>query len=216
MENLFKINKKTIYRVIIFHLIFTLSLVIPCKSFKNQKKQSLIVNDIVIKPKTRPLKTKQATTKKEPKAIHNKNIQKSEIKKTPIDKTKYLDLLNKLEKQITNLDTNNPSIKQVDLIVPKKIKILKDTDSTSCNDICKFKQMLIKKLQDNLKLPEYGQVKISFIIHPDGSITDISILDSKSEMNQNYLKNSLSKLSFKNMENKLHQKQKLILVFKND
>jgi len=230
-SNLFKIKKKTIYRVISFHLILILMLVIPFRSFKKQKKQSLIVNDIIVRaePKSKQTFIKKAPVQKNiqrPSTVKKPPILKPEIKKpqemirkNPIDQKKYVDLLDKLEKQINNLDAKKQTIKKTDLLVPKKVKVLdvdKKIEREALGNFSNFKQILVKKLQDNLKLPEYGEVKVCFILHPNGEITDILILESKSEINQSYLKNSLSKLSFKNMEKVFNQKQKLVVIFKND
>lgn len=227
-KNLFKINKKTIYRVVIFHMIVILCLVIPFRSFKKQKKQSLIVNNIILKPEIKPIPKqtfiKRAPIKKAPTRpvqVKKTPIQKKPpVKKAvPIDKKKYLSLLDKLEKQINNLDEKKEIIIKSELTIPKKIKTLsldKQIENVSFDNFSKFQQILVKELQNNLNLPEYGEVKVSFIIHPEGKITDVLILDSKSEINQSYLKNSLSELLFKNMEKVFQEKQKLIVIFKND
>ncbi|NGX44218.1 MAG: hypothetical protein K1060chlam3_00383 [Candidatus Anoxychlamydiales bacterium] len=221
--NLFKINKKTIYRVILFHIIVILCLVIPFRSLKKQKKQSLIINNIILKPEIKPI-AKQTFIKKAPTRpipVKKTPIQKKTAlkKAAPIDNQKYLSLLDKLEKQINDLDDKKEIIKTSDLRIPKKVKPLsfdQKIEEASFDNFSKFKQILVKELQDNLNLPEYGEVRISFIIHPEGKITDVLILDSKSEINQSYLKNSLYEISFKNMEKVFQEKQKLIVIFKND
>ncbi|NGX48519.1 MAG: hypothetical protein K940chlam5_00105 [Candidatus Anoxychlamydiales bacterium] len=226
--NLFNINKKTIYRVVTFHFIVILCLVIPFRSFKKQKKQSLVVNNIILKPEIKPIPKqtfiKRAPIKKSPTRpipVKKAPIQKkTPLKKAvPIDKQKYLSLLDKLEKQIKSLDDKKEIIKKSDLRIPKKVKTLsldQKIETASFDNFSKFKQILVKELQDNLNLPEYGEVRVSFIIHPEGKITDVLILDSKSEINQSYLKNSLSEISFKNMEKVFQEKKKLIVIFKND
>lgn len=220
--DLFKISKKTIYRVIAFHFVIILLTIIPFKSFNKPKKSHLIVNDIIVKhdPKPKMVSIKKAPIKKiiqqpinqkKPPPIAKKNHQ-SIIQKN--------DLLQQLEKQIKTLRKPEDKIcTQKELVVPKKIKTInidKKINNESLNSSSTFKEILIKALQENLKFPEYGEVKVSFIIHPDGKITDISILDYKSEINQNYLKNSLSEISFKNMDKMFPEKQKLIVIFKND
>jgi len=182
-KNLFKINKKTIYRVVIFHIIVILCLVIPFRSFKKQKKQSLIVNNIILKPEIKPIPKqtfiKRAPIKKAPTRpvqVKKTPIQKKPpVKKAvPIDKKKYLSLLDKLEKQINNLDEKKEIIIKSELTIPKKIKTLsldKQIENVSFDNFSKFQQILVKELQDNLNLPEYGEVKVSFIIHPEGKIT---------------------------------------------
>lgn len=229
-KSLFKINKKTIYRVITFHLVLILLFIIPFSSFKKQKKQNLIVETIILKPEVKPLpKPKQTFVKKvpvrksPPRPLPVKKAPPPKkpiaVKKAPMDKTKYLSLLDKLEKQINTLSKKKEIIKTTDLKIPKGVKILdidKKIENVPIDNFSKFKQILVKELQDNLSLPEYGEVKVSFTILPSGKITDVLILDSKSEINQSYLKNSLSELSFNNMEKIFNEKQKLIVIFKND
>ena len=169
-NNIFKINKKTIYRVIIFHFIVILCLVIPFRSFKKQKKQSLIVNNIVleIKPTPKPKQTfikkapiRQAPTR--PTAVKKAPIQKkTPLKKAaPIDNQKYLSLLDKLEKQIKSLDDKKEIIKKSDLRIPKKVKTLnldQKIENASFDNFSKFKQILVKELQDSLNRSEERRV----------------------------------------------------------
>lgn len=214
-QNIFKINKKTIYRVIAFHLFVVIAFAIPYKSLKKEKKNTLVVKNITV-----PRQIQQRVVHKKPILKKTTPIAAKRIvlqKKAPISSEKKT-LISKLENQINALDkkTTNTSQKK-ELLVPNKIKSLElDKKVSNQNSVSDFKQLLVKKLQENLKLPEYGKVKVSFIIHPSGKISDIVILDYQSEKNQNYLNNSLCELQFK-IEGKMFlEKQKFVVIFKNE
>jgi len=224
--NLFNIKKKTIYKVVLFHFVFILIFSLQVKSFKTPVKKDLIVNNIIIEKtieKPKKIIQKQAPLKKPVKKITKaaqKKTPKPSTQKTPIPKDKYDKLLDRLEQQIQNLDNSSPTIvRNKELKVPDSIKSLKIDDQMQTiakDNPSKLKELLVKELQDNLKLPEYGEVKVEFTIHPNGIISDIVIKDYKSHKNQNYLKNSLSELSFKNINELFNDPQKFIVIFKNE
>lgn len=67
-------------------------------------------------------------------------------------------------------------------------------------------------LKDLLILPEIGDVKVLVCINKQGYVESIEILESKSQKNQDFLKNRLSEISFP----WLNEETKLTLVFRND
>lgn len=58
-----------------------------------------------------------------------------------------------------------------------------------------FKGVLIDFFKRELKLPDYGDVKIKMKINESGNISDISVLSSKNKKNEEYLKSTLLKMS---------------------
>ncbi len=258
-NNLYNINKKIIYKVIIFHFIFILFLSFQFKSFKKNKKQNIIVNNIIETPLPKELSLSKESfqlnqtlqskepipkekiiekhpTKKidKPKVIPQKKTSTSTVKKTEVKKiaqkpiskkTTYETLITTLEKQINEIDTSqeidNSQIEisdQKDLLIPKNIKTLNIDKiiENAQNQPSKINELLIKELQENLNLPEYGEVKVSFTILPSGEIKDVVILEYKSNENQKYLKNSLCELSFKSIKKMFDEPQKFIVIFKNE
>jgi len=215
--NLYSINKKTIYKVIIFHFIFILFLSLQFKTPKQNKKNKLIVNNIIEKTAYKQKIIKNIN----PKIIPQKNPTNSTPpKKTIAKNNNYENLINKLEKQIKDLDKSQITFSnETKILIPKKIKelnidkIIKNTKEESSS---KLKELLIKELQQNLKLPEFGEVKVSFMIYPTGEIKDIIILEHQSNENQKYLKNSLSELLFKSINKMFDEPQKFIVIFKNE
>jgi len=232
LNNLFKINKKTIFKVIIFHFAIILILALHINKKKISKKKALTINQITLAPKIEPktIALKKPIIKNQPKPSKQKKIEPkvSNTSKQNLEKTKeprqYENLINKLEKQIKNLEKPSLEIKknqdlkipQKKLIIPKITEETIDTASDLDDKEMLFKEFLVKKMQENLKLPEYGEVKISFIIHPNGQITDIEILDYQSFKNQSYLKNKLNDLSLDNINNKITSSKKFVVVFKNE
>jgi len=215
-SNIFKISKKTIKRVIIFHVVVIIAISIPYKSFKKEKKNNLTVNNITVQREITPKITQRPQLKKPVVQKVSKPVLKQANNKASATKNT---LINKLENQIQNLDKTKTTItKKNDLLVPKNIKSI-DIDKKIINETkntTDFKQLLVNELQSNLKLLEYGDVKVSFIIHPSGEITDIVILNSQSDINQKYLKNNLPQIQFKNVNKMFVEKQKLIVTFKNE
>lgn len=220
IPDLFKIKKKTIHKVIIFHIIFILVLAFQFKSSKIHKKKNLVVNNVIV-PKN-PQKTiiqKKPTPKPLLKPIARKSYSPT-IKKDIQKIEKKASLISALEKQIKTLEKKEEkSSSKNDLLIPKNVKkidIDKLLDIVQKNDSNNYKELLVKELQNNLNLPEYGAVKVSLKIHPTGEISDIVILDSQSEKNQRYLKNSLIEISFKSINKMFDDTQEFTVTFKNE
>lgn len=268
LSNLYKIKKKTICRVIIFHVIFILFLSLQRKSLNHKKKQKILINTVIEKPIAAPateqtpiqekfIIVKEEKTFKEtprlkipitekktaikyidkPKEASRKkaadNTKKAQQKKIIPKSDNFENLINKLEKQINQID--NPKIATADqnlsgalkvkaseetgLLVPKSIKTLNIDNKIpdiETAPLWEIKELIIRELRDNLNLPEYGEVKVSFTIFPDGEIKDVAVLRYKSDLNQKYLKNSLSELSFKSIKRMFNEPQKFIVIFKNE
>lgn len=251
-NNLYKISKKTIYRVLIAHSIFIILLAIQFHSFKKNKPHKLIVNHVIetpkeiftqkdvvvknstvkakdtlaVKPKIKDKKIppKKAETPKkislnkinEKKPVDTKQIEKKEITKS----NNYESLITTLEKQINEIDSRKVSQStKEELIIPKNIKSLnvdKIIENIDYQSPATLKDLLVKELQENLNLPEYGAVKVSFMVLPNGEIQDVQILDHESYENQKYLKNSLSELSFTSIKKMFNEPQKFIVIFRNE
>jgi hypothetical protein len=72
--------------------------------------------------------------------------------------------------------------------------------------------MVASYLKDLLILPEIGDVKVHLVINKQGVVEEVEILESKSQKNQDFLKNRLSEIAFP----WLNEETKLTLVFRND
>ncbi len=59
-----------------------------------------------------------------------------------------------------------------------------------------YTEILIAFLQDQLDLPEYGEVKVRFEIDPKGQLSHLEILESQNRKNGEFLKTRLPELYF--------------------
>jgi outer membrane biosynthesis protein TonB len=230
-KDIYKIRKKTIYKVILFHILL-IGIISIDFNFSNTKVKKFAVKTIIVKPEIKPQKAsgeksgqkiaakKQAPIKNQI-ANQEKKIIKKEVKKTAsLIPNK---LLNDLEKSLSKLDKNEKKevkkeVKKEDLYIPKEIKKanfdIKPTENKNLE--FNFSNVLIQELKENLILPEYGEVKVSFTISSIGKIENIEIIEYKSEKNKSYLKNNLAKLQLKCLSKLDNMKQNYIVVFKND
>ena len=231
IPDLFKIKKKTINKVVLFHFIFIAILALQLRTSKSFPKK-LSINHVTIKDPSAPPLKKQIVQKKiapplkKPPPLKRPSVS---IKKDSQKKfEKKASLITTLEKQLQTLDKNQRDYEiNKELKIPKNVKNLKNINIDhlinqntkgnldNINDKNNIKMLLVKELQDNLHLPEYGEVKVSFNIHPSGQIADVEIIDSQSDKNQKYLKNSLLELSFKSINKMFDQTQQFIVIFKN-
>jgi hypothetical protein len=227
-KDIYKISKKTIYKVVVFHILLIGIISIDFKS-SNKKIKSLTVKNIIVEPQIKQkgavqtkIVNKQAPIKKQAakqEVKQEKKIVKKDIKKTaaPIPNK----LLENLEKSLAKLDANEKKeVHKEDLYIPKEIKKvdfdIKPIESRNENSDFNFSAVLIKELKENLILPEYGSVKVVFSINSIGKIYDVEILEYKSEKNKSYLKNNLPKLQLKCLQSLDKMKQNYIAVFKNE
>jgi outer membrane biosynthesis protein TonB len=225
-RNFFKTSKKTIYRVIVFHIFLIMLMLVPFHRLKKNKKTKLVVNEVFIKKqiekKIEPKKTFVKSNIKKPSLQQPTN--KSSQKKPSISKSKTFEkpkisneLIQKLESQINFLNEKKVDFKKDNLLIPKKIKIepsFKDVTISNDTDL-KFKELVIQELKKNLNLLEFGEVKASFTILPSGKVTDVVILDSKSKKNENYLKNTLLGIEL-GIKSDIKKEQKFIVTFTNE
>ncbi|MBN2480049.1 MAG: hypothetical protein JXA94_07460 [Parachlamydiales bacterium] len=227
--DVFKIKKKTIYKVIAFHFLMILLLAIHGSLSFKKKQKHISVNTVVIKEKPKIIEKKQKTVAVNPKKniaplkkqiiskIEKPISKKPKLIKNPLPSNNIID---KLEKQLSKLDEAPKNIKKTQsLSIPESIKSLKAEELkniSSDQKTLKYKELLVQELQENLSLPEYGEVKVSFNINIEGRVCDVAVLNSKSQNNQNYLKNSLPELQFSWFKQIFDKEQNFIVIFKND
>lgn len=109
----------------------------------------------------------------------------------PVDKKKPL-----LYEVAARLETLREQAKQTrtPLTLPSKIQskakiALSKIDPT-------YGELLIAYLQNELDLPEYGEVKVKIEIDRFGTLVDCEIVEAKSRKNAEFLKNRLPELAF--------------------
>ncbi|NGX56774.1 MAG: hypothetical protein K1060chlam5_01020 [Candidatus Anoxychlamydiales bacterium] len=214
-NNIYKTNKKLIYKIFFFHILFIALISINFKS-SSKNPINLTVKNITVKPTIlqKTITKKKVISKKIIKATPQKkinNIAKKTESKIPNK------LIESLEKSISKLDqVETNSINKIELSIPKKIIKSTPIQDFNKNIDYNFSNLLIFELKENLKFPEFGEVKVKFSINSTGNIYNVEILDYKSEKNKIYLKNSLPKIQLKCLNNIDKIKENYIVVFKNE
>ena len=207
-------KNKTVVKVTAVHFIFIFALLFQGINFSKPKKNNISVRTISINEPPKLVVKKTIEKPKNKVVTNNKPALKKVIKK-PINTNKSI-LLERLEKELNKLDdSKNVTRNKSELSQPKKIDTLKALKEDK-KEQPEYKQLLVSQIRQNLKLPEYGEVKISFVIDTDGRVENINILDSESLINQNYLKNSLTELQFSWFNEIFNEPQEFIVIFKND
>ena len=187
---------KIFLSVLIVHTCFIL--LHPSKKEIKEKKQKIIVKNITVLPvktilpvqNTLPVKSQKAKKRPLAKKIKKKSTSHSQKLKKVAKKTQAL---NTLSEQIHNLDLSYTQEKKDSLEVPvlEQLKIdFSDQISTASEE------SLSSFFKKNLKLPEFGEIKIKLSTDHEGKVQKLEILQSNSKKNRAYLKNTLPELSF--------------------
>ncbi|MBM3208611.1 MAG: hypothetical protein FJZ57_08475 [Chlamydiae bacterium] len=172
--------------------------------------------------KTKPIDPKPAQKTTETK--HTKPTEKQQKQSTE-NFDIPLDLLNELEKKIANLDSvKDHSSKKTHITVPDRIDpstITKYSSSDSfdfMDSTESYAEYLAIFLKQELKLPDFGEVKVEITLNKDGTVEKCLVLNSESIKNRKYLEERLPKLTFPNFKtNKTSkEKQHFVLTFCNE
>ncbi|MEI6241787.1 MAG: hypothetical protein WCP39_00080 [Chlamydiota bacterium] len=167
------------------------------------KKEKKVVKEIPASQKKTSKKSegRKATAEKR-KTRGKEKKKKSSLEETmTFDVRKIQNLLEELEEESSTPVAFSSELQK--LSVPKAIQNvhveakmeMSSLDGVE-NSLSLYQQRLIEELQQNLHLPEYGEVKVRLKIDSKGTINDVVILGSQSTKNKNYLKNTLPALSF--------------------
>lgn len=212
---MFSKKSKAFFKIFLWVLIVhvCLTLINEPKNEEKEKKHKIIVKNVILQPKkleTKELpKEVEAKKTKEkictPKVVSKKPAKKNRLKKkevkrkAPTKNRKKPDkkLLDALDAQINNLDVSHSFETKTTLDIPSLQTLKIDTapeNVTSFNE--DQKNLLATFFKEKLLLPEFGEVKIKFSIDHKGKVQEFEILESKSEKNRKYLKNTLPELDF--------------------
>lgn len=211
-NNFSKVQKKIFFVVIAIHLCFIFIFSINKKdpSFDINKKQVVVNEKILIPPSFKEEQRKTIVRKK------NKNI----VKKTDSFKNKKKDyLLKKLEESFSKTSSlkNN---KNDDIIIPSKISKLNIDSKVEIftkDEKPQYQQLLIDEMQNNLHLPEYGEVKMEVVISSQGEVKSLKAIDVKSYKNQIYLEKAIINMTFPWIEQFFSEKKDIsfTITFRN-
>ncbi len=84
------------------------------------------------------------------------------------------------------------------IFIPPRITPFSEARITTNSPIeeDQFSNQLIDFLEDNLELPEKGEIKMRIVLSNEGKLLSLEILEAESSKNLHYLKNTLPALSF--------------------
>ncbi|MES2198928.1 MAG: hypothetical protein V4489_02005 [Chlamydiota bacterium] len=120
--------------------------------------------------------------------------------------------LKEIEETIAKIATNNDkmSSKRTKEILPK-LDLLTEIEED-------YSSSLIEHLQEHLRLPDSGEVKIELTLRRDGSIETVKVLSARSEQNKKRLEEHLPRLQFPPFPKEEREKKSkvFILTFCND
>lgn len=185
-------SKQISLSVLFFHLIILLGLVTHhFFSYKKPPSRPIIVKTISFAPPEKP-KNLPVVVKSTPKSIGKPSKPVLQTKplsaKTTLDPTQTK-TMNEITKSIEAIST--PSAKtKTNVSVPVKKEIVKIEEDPN------YGEYLIAYLQNQLKLPEFGEVRLEIEIDRSGRLIQSQILQSKSDKNAAFLKKELHLLSY--------------------
>ncbi len=126
----------------------------------------------------------------------------------PVATKEQTKLLKEIEQNLSSIETPVVKSKKVELEVPVvelKEEVSHEEEASSTEQIAFF-------LQESLRLPEFGQVRMQLSIDRFGKLKTFEVLDAKSEKNAEFLKKQLPDLQFPC----LNETVSLTIVFSNE
>ncbi len=214
-------ERKTLFRVVIVHLVLILFLFIGSPTYQIKKNKKLQVRDVVVIPK----KETKEIIKQQPIANAKKEIAKKVVKK-PILKRQESNtnnLLREIEKSLDKIEKKEVKKAKSQLTIPKKIKPLKieasiDKELSPNKIVQSYEEQLVDELQSRLHFPAFGKVKVKISINGFGKINHLEIISSENEKNKQYLKNTLPHLVFPWFNHYCSQNEvkEIVILFKNE
>ncbi|MCK4935047.1 MAG: hypothetical protein KAR79_05620 [Simkaniaceae bacterium] len=192
---------------------FTYSKIPPPNLPKHIVVRTIIAPKVAIKTETK----KVVVSKKPP-----PKQKKAPEKKTKTS-TKNQQMLTQLTKKISKMETPKKlEGSAAPLSIPTKIDLLtidsEEDNNETFEESAAYLSLLVSELKKSLLLPEFGSVKVELSISDTGSVINVNILASKSEMNKIYLEKEIPLLIFPKKEKKALNKnsQTFIFTFCND
>lgn len=161
------------------------------------------------------IKSKKITpaAKKKPPTPAALTSSKKLADKTVATDSKTKKLLSDLQESIAKIEINRDnSLPAKAIVVPRPISELKadayeiQSDSVEEEGIL-YRDILISYLKDTLNLPGYGTVKIKLTLEHQGTVQNLSIVTSDSEVNRLYLEKILQELTFPTFTGELASKK---------
>lgn len=170
-----------------------------------------------VKPKAQTPQTKPASKVPEKNPSKNASSQNLQVPQ---------ELLEELEERIAKIETKRDKIQaKADISVPKSIDSSfshknQDTyeEDDSADEISNYNEFLVAYLQQQLHLPDFGEVKIEITLRKDGAVERFVVLKTESDKNRKYLEERLPSLHFPDFKGKglSKNRQTFVLTFCNE
>ncbi|MFV0339808.1 MAG: hypothetical protein ACK5MA_04135 [Parachlamydiaceae bacterium] len=186
-----------------------------------KKPQEKPASKPVVKPEKKPEPKKPPAPAKKP-AAKPKPVKKTEVakaiepkpsppsSKTPQLEQKQKELLIKAKEKIGKIDTASDKViatGNLSKALPTALAAL-SIDSLSVEaapsmgfEELSYRDELALRLKLNLKLPEYGEVKLKLKLDRSGKVLDVNIVHSSSEKNSAYIRKTLPGLALPSFGN---------------
>jgi len=220
-EDPFSYKRKTTVFVILVHFFVLFFLNSSSFSKEKEKRKSLIVKTKICTPLVIK-KTDPQIREEKNKIVKKSSSKKKSNKKTGNAKPKMHRLLDELQMSMNKIDRKEEIKKTSNFTLPSSIEHIhvnaEILESTIQKEKIKYQDLLIEDLKSHLHLPEYGEVKVKIFIDGNGNILDVVPLLAQSKKNENYLKNTLLRLTFPwfNQYFSKDERYEFIITFKNE
>lgn len=167
-------------------------------------------------PPAKKVEKKPTISKNTPPKIEKKKIPPKQIPSSSHNLEKSL---KEIEETIAKIATNNDKMSsRRTKEIPSKLDPVFEELSLPLLTEEDYSSSLIEYLQDQLRLPDTGDVKIELTLRRDGSVESVKVLSAQSEKNRKRLEENLPKLQFPPFpkEEKEKKSKVFILTFCND
>lgn len=157
----------------------------------------------VVKKLVEPTKIKKAAPKAPTKTPAKKVEQPKKANPTNEKQKEMLKQAQKLMNQLERAQTKSVTTQ---IAIPSKISSLQ-IDSLADENLgdANYRDEIAAYLKYQLKLPEYGEVKLRLTLARSGLVSKIEVLQSKSSLNKNYVEMQVPNLKFPSFGNLFNQ-----------
>ncbi len=192
------------------HLFLLLALALVLRPVRKEKR--MIVRNIspsrMETPVIKPIPAKSAPAVKPTKPAPPPAPKKKEAPSKPKPPQKVQPALPKMDQAAPPSKTSSQP-----LSVPAPVTLSSGMEKESpVLERLSYSDLLVLYLEDTLELPEKGEVKIRLLLHEEGRLLSLEILQAESGKNLDYLKNTLPALSFPCFNGQYPEKERSFTV----
>lgn len=189
-------------RILIFVLSLHFAWLILAFPFKSppptKKPTKVVVSTKIIAPKKKEViqtSLPKAAPSSKPKAKPQKKTATKPLTKAAPKPSKATELLKELESNMTNIESKLKNVRETKPLTIDSIQIEQwEETSNPVNNQDSYFEMITAIFRQSLTLPEFGAVKVTITVQPNGEIVNIQSVLTKSEVNFRYLEKTLPHL----------------------